>query len=71
VNGAEAAQFPRVFSHHETDFEKVRTATALYTSPGIPEYTDTEIPLLQSRDDHRQGDHAGPGLYLDAGDPYS
>lgn len=49
VDGANAARdFLR--SHHilETDIEKVWTAVALHTTPGIPEHMNSEVALLQA-----------------------
>jgi hypothetical protein len=49
VDGANAARnFLRSHRISETDIEKVWTAVALHTTPGIPEYMHPEIALVQA-----------------------
>jgi hypothetical protein len=49
VDGANAARnFLRSHRISETDIEKVWTAIALHTTPGIPEYMHSEIALVQA-----------------------
>lgn len=49
VDGANAARnFLRSYGVTETDLQIVWNAVALHTTPGIPEFMDPEIALLQS-----------------------
>jgi HD superfamily phosphodiesterase len=49
VDGANAAgEFLRSHGITERDIEKVWTAIALHTTPGIPEFMDPEIALVQA-----------------------
>jgi HD superfamily phosphodiesterase len=49
VDGADAArEFLRSRSICEKDVEKVWAAIALHTTPGIPDYMDPEIALIQA-----------------------
>lgn len=48
VDGADAARaFLRAYAIAEADIEKVWTAIALHTTPGIPEHMHPEIALVQ------------------------